>query len=96
MIVQELLCAFSIVANPFTFGRTPDVNNKYPLINICSGVVIWNEDAEKLLQVSLIAEQEIGEAMSKKFNSTTVFFARIERLCYQYLYFRPVLLCNQL
>ena len=95
-IVQELLRAFSIVANPFTFDRTSDVNNKYPLMNICSCVGMRNEDAEKLLQASLIGEQEIGEAVSKKFNGTTTFFARIKKLCYQYLYFRPVLLFNQL
>ena len=39
-----------------------------------------NEDPEKLLQASLIGEQEIGEAVSKKFNSTTAFFARIEKV----------------
>ena len=73
-IVQELLHAFSRVANPFTFDRTFDVNNKYPLMNICSGVVMQNEDAEKLLQESLIGEQESGEAVSKKFNNSTRFF----------------------
>ena len=36
-IVQEVLRAFPRVANPFTFDRTSDVNNNYPLMNICSG-----------------------------------------------------------
>ena len=66
--------AFSRVANQFRFVRTSDVNNNYPLMNIWSGVVMRNEDAEKLLQASLIGEQEIDEAVSKKFNSTTTFF----------------------
>ena len=66
--------AFSRVANPFTFDRTSDVHDKYPLMNNCSGVVMQNEDAEKLLQASLIGKQEIGEAVSKKLNSTTTFF----------------------
>ena len=79
-IVQELLRAFSRGANLFTFDRTSDVNNNYPLMNICSGVAMRNEDAEKLLQASLIGEQEIGEALSKKFNSTTTFFARIKKV----------------
>ena len=79
-IVQELLRAFSREANLFTFDRTSDVNNNYPLMNICSGVVMRNEDAEKLLQASLIGEQKIGEAVSKKFNSTTTFFARIKKV----------------
>ena len=72
--------AFSIVAIPFTFDRTSNVSNTYPLMNICSGVIMRNEDAEKLLQASLIGEQEIGEAVSKKFNSTTTFFARIKKV----------------
>ena len=72
--------AFSRVANPFTFDRTSEVSNKYPLMNICSGFVMRNEDAEKLLQASLIGEQEIGEAVSKKFNSTTTFFGRIKKV----------------
>ena len=71
--------AFSIVAIPFTFDRT-SVSNTYPLMNICSGVIMRNEDAEKLLQASLIREQKIGEAVSKKFNSTTTFFARIRNV----------------
>ena len=79
-IVQELLRAFSRLANTFTFDRTSDVNNNYPLMNICSGVVTRNEDAEKLLQASLIGEQKIAEAVSKKFNSTTTFFARIKKV----------------
>ena len=79
-IVQELLCVFSRVANPFTFDRTSGVNINYPLINICSGVVMRNEGAEKILQASLIEEQEIGEAVSKKFNSTTIVFARIKKV----------------
>ena len=95
-IVQELLRAFSVVANPFTFDRTSDVNNKYPLMNIFSGIAMRDEDAEKLLQASLIGEQEIGKVVSKKFNSTITFFLKIKKLCYQYLYFRPVLLFNQL
>ena len=65
--------AFSIVAIPFTFDRTSNVSNTYPLMNICSGVIMRNKDAEKLLQASLIGEQKIGEAVSKKFNSTTNF-----------------------
>ena len=73
-IIHELVRAFSRVANPFMFDRTSDVNNKYPSMNICSGVVMRNEDAEKRLQVSLIRKQEIGEVVSKKFNSTTTFF----------------------
>ena len=79
-IVQELLRAFSRVANTFTFDRTSDVNNNYPLMSICSGVVTRNGDAEKLLQASLIGEQKIAEAVSKKFNSTTTFFARIKKV----------------
>ena len=79
-IIQELWRAFSRVANPFTFDRTSDVNNNYPLMNICSGVIMRNEDAEKLLQASLIGEQENGEAVSKKFNSTTTFFVRIKKV----------------
>ena len=75
--VQELLRTFSRVANPFTFDRTSDVNEKYPLMNICSGVVMPNEDAEKLLQASLIGEQKIGKDVSKKFKSTITFFAKI-------------------
>ena len=89
-IVQELLFAFSRVANIFTFDRTSDVSNKYPLMNICSGVIMRNEDAEKLLQASLIGEQEIGKAVSK------IFFARIKKVMLPTLYFRPVLLFNQL
>ena len=49
-------------------------------MNICSGVVLRNEDADKLLQASLIGEQEIGEAALKKFNSTTTCFARIKKV----------------
>ena len=79
-IVQELLLAFSRITNPFTFDRTSNVNNNYPLMNICSGVVMRNKDAEKLLQASLIEEQEIGEATSKKFNSITTFFVRIKKV----------------
>ena len=71
---------FSIVAIPFTFDRTSNVSNTYPLMNICSGVIMRNEDAEKLLQVSLIGEQEIGEAVSKRFNSATTFFSRIKNV----------------
>ena len=78
-IVQKPLRAFSRVANLFTFGRTSDVNNRYLLMNISSSAVMRNEDAEKLLQTKLIGEQEIGEAVSKKFNSTTTFFARIKK-----------------
>ena len=48
-------------------------------MNICSGVVMRNEDAEEFLQASLIGEQEIGEAVSKKFNSTTTIFARMKK-----------------
>ena len=48
-------------------------------MNISSSAVMRNEDAEKLLQTKLIGEQEIGEAVSKKFNSTTTFFARIKK-----------------
>ena len=72
--------AFSRVANPFTFDRTSDDNDKYPLMNICSGVVMWNEDVEKPLHANLIGEQEIGEAVSKKFNSTTTIFERIKKV----------------
>ena len=68
--------AFSRVANPFTFDRTSDDNDKYPLMNICSG----NEDVEKPLHANLIGEQEIGEAVSKKFNSTTTIFERIKKV----------------
>ena len=39
-----------------------------------------NEDAEQLLQASSIGEQEIGKAVSKKFNSTTTFSARIKKV----------------
>ena len=81
-IVQELLHTFSRTADPFTFDITSDVNNNYPLMHICSDVVMRNEDAEKLLQASLIREQEIGKAVLKKFNSTTTFFVRIKKLCY--------------
>ena len=49
-------------------------------MNICSSVVMRNEDAEKFLQASLIREQEIGEAVSKKFSSTATFFARIKKV----------------
>ena len=62
-IVQELLRAFSRVGNPFSFDRTSDVSYKHPFMNICSGVVMRNEDAEKLVQASFIGEQEIGEAV---------------------------------
>ena len=79
-IVQELLRTFSRVANLFTFDRTSDVNNKYPLMTICCSVVMRNEDAEQLLQASSIGEQEIGKAVSKKFNSTTTFSARIKKV----------------
>ena len=79
-IVQELLRAFSRVANLFTFDWTSDVNNKYPLMTICCSVVMRNEDAEQLLQASSIGEQEIGKAVSKKFNSTTTFSARIKKV----------------
>ena len=73
--------AFPRVANPFTFDRTSDANNNYPLINICSGVVMRNEDAGKLLQASSIREQEIGEAVSKKSSIVLPhFFARIKRV----------------
>ena len=72
--------AFSIVAIPFTFDRTSNVSNTYPLMNIFSGVIMRNEDVEKLLQASLIGEQKIGEAVSKKFKSTTTFFARIKNV----------------
>ena len=91
-IVQEQLSAFSRVVDPFTFDRTTDVDNKYPLMNIYSGVVMWNKNAKKLPQASLIGEQEISEFVSKKFNSTTTFFCEN----YAKLYFRPVLLFNQL
>ena len=76
-IFQGLLRAFSRVANLLTFDRTSNVSNKYPLMKICSGVVMRNKDAEKLLQASLIEEQEISEAASKKVNSTTTFSVRI-------------------
>ena len=46
-------------------------------MTICSGVVMPNEDAEKLLQASLIGEQKIGKDVSKKFKSTITFFAKI-------------------
>ena len=49
-------------------------------MNIWSGAVMRNEDAEKLLQASLIGWEEIGEAVSKKFNSTTTSFARIKKV----------------
>ena len=38
-----------------------------------------NEDAEKLLQASLIRKQETGEAVLKKFNSTTTFFCKNQK-----------------
>ena len=49
-------------------------------MNIWSGAVMRNEDAEKLLQASLIGWEEIAEAVSKRFNSTTTFFARIKKV----------------
>ena len=79
-IFQELLRAFSRVANLLTFDRTSNVSNKYPLTNICSGVVMRNKVAEKLLQASLIEEQETSEAASKKVNSTTTFSVRIKKV----------------
>ena len=79
-IVQKLLRIFSRVAYPFTFDKTSNVNNKHPLMNICSGVM-RNEDVEKFLQARLIGEQKIGKAvLSKKFNSTTTFFVRIKKV----------------
>ena len=59
------MCAFSRIADLFTFDRTSDVNNKYLLMNICSGVEMRNEDAEKLLQAILIGEQEIAKSCRK-------------------------------
>ena len=37
-IVEELLHAFSRVANPFTFDKTPDVNNKHPLMMLITNI----------------------------------------------------------
>ena len=36
--VEELLHTFSRVANLFTFDKTPDVNNKYPLMILITNI----------------------------------------------------------